>query len=98
MLAAPAAALSPAEHLDRFDANGDGRVDRAEFQAYLIAGFDARDRNRNGILDIDEQPAGHARKPLPRQQQWQAYGEQFERQDVDGDGHLDLFELLAPPR
>jgi hypothetical protein len=99
LLAAPAAGYgSPGAFFDAFDLDGDGRVDRAEFLAYMIRGFDRLDANRNGVLDLDEQPPGHHRRPISREQQLQAFADAFHRQDVDGDGYLDVGELSAPPR
>jgi hypothetical protein len=80
------------------DGNGDGRVDMAEFQAYMIRGFDRLDGNGNGVLDIAEQPPGARRRPVTRSEQLRAYAEAFVRQDSNGDGVLDLAELSAPPR
>ncbi len=89
---------SPQAYLDAMDRNGDGRIDVAEFQAWMIRGFDRMDANRNGVLDLDEQPAGRNRRPIPRGEQLQIFKEAFHRQDLNGDGYLNARELSAPPR
>ncbi len=88
---------SPAEYLRQLDSNGDGRIDLREFQFYMSAGFDARDRNSNSVLDIDEQPAGARRRPLSRVTHLRALEAAFHRQDRNRDGYLDARELSAPP-
>lgn len=95
--ALPAAGYdTPLEYLRRIDANGDGRVDLREFQSYLVAGFDARDRNGNHVLDRDEQPGG-GRRAVTRAQHLRALEAAFRRQDRNRDGYLDARELAAPP-
>jgi len=88
---------SPAEYLRLMDANGDGRIDLREFQEYMIVGFDARDRNGNGVLDLDEQPPGSQRRPVSRVAHLRALEAAFRRQDRSRDGYLDARELAAPP-
>ncbi len=96
-LALPVAAYdSPLEYLQRIDSNGDGRVDLREFQSYMVAGFDARDRNGNHVLDRDEQPGG-GRRAVTRAQHLRALEAAFRRQDRNRDGYLDARELAAPP-
>lgn len=41
----------------RADANGDGRVDLAEWNALPTEGFDRADQNRDGVLDASEREA-----------------------------------------
>lgn len=97
-VAGAAAADGRAGYFGGFDRDGNGRVDLAEFQAYMIRGFDRLDANRNGVLDIAEQPPGARRRPVARGEQLRAFAEAFARQDSDGDGGLALAELSAPPR
>ena len=89
-------ARGPGELMQRFDGDGDGRVDEAEYLAYLAIGFAARDADRNGILEGAELPPGA--KPLARADNEARLRRQFARQDANRDGALDARELLAPPR
>lgn len=89
-------ARGPAELLQRFDANGDGRVTEAEYVGYLSLGFQARDADGNGVLEGTELPP--RAKPITRAENEARLRRQFARQDADGDGALSARELLAPPR
>lgn len=89
-------AQAPAELMARFDLDGDGRVDEAEYLAYLMRGFHARDRDGNGVLEGEELPPGA--RPLGAAENEARLRRQFRRQDADGNGWLDARELLAPPR
>jgi hypothetical protein len=88
---------TPDDFLRRIDLDGNGRVDLREFQTYMSAGFDERDSNRNGVLDIAEQPAGARRRPLSRLSHLRALEAAFHRQDRNGDGQLSVVELSSPP-
>ncbi len=88
---------TPADYLRRIDSNADARLDLSEFQSYMSAGFDARDHNRNAVLDLDEQPAGARRRPLSRVTHLRALEAGFRRQDRNRDGYLSASELSAPP-
>ncbi len=96
-VAANAAADARSDYLQQFDISADGRVQLGEFQSYLSQGFDARDVNGNGILDINEQPPGSNRRPLSRTEHLRALEAAFHRQDRNRDGHLNAAELSAPP-
>ncbi len=94
-------AATPADYLARMDADGDGRVSLAEYQAWMTRGFRAMDRNGDGILQDGELPPGMILRPSqPRT--LDAFlanlARAFARLDRDGDGHLDAAELAAPPR
>lgn len=89
-------AAGPRELMQRFDGDGSGGVDEAEYVAYLSVGFHARDADGNGVLESDELPPGA--KPIARAENEARLRRQFARQDVDRDGALDARELLAPPR
>ena len=95
-LASATYAAGPRELMLRFDSDGSGGVDEAEYVAYLSVGFHARDADGNGVLESDELPPGA--KPIARAENEARLRRQFARQDVDRDGALDARELLAPPR
>ena len=95
--AACTAQADPADYHRRLDVSADGRVDLQEFQRYLGAGFEARDANGNGILDIEEQPPGARRRPLSREDHLRAVESAFRRQDRNRDGYLSVSELSQPP-
>ena len=86
-------------YLRLFDANGDGRVSLHEYQAHMMPGFDAMDRNHDGIIERDEQPLGPRRHgALSRKQYLRNLAATFHRQDTNHDGFLSARELAAPPR
>jgi Ca2+-binding EF-hand superfamily protein len=54
---APAQTTLRADWKERFrahDSNGDGRIDRAEFQEWMVDVFFQRDQGRKGYLTIDD--------------------------------------------
>jgi hypothetical protein len=91
----PPAPASPRAYLQRMDANGDGRVDEAEYVAYMSRGFASMDRDGNGVLEGDELPSGARRVTLAQFQQ--SLRAAFHRQDANHDGFLDTAELSRPP-
>ncbi len=95
-----AAARGPtdrAEYLRHFDLDGDARVSLSEYQHYLSRGFDAMDRDGDGILTDDELPVPGV-PPRRLAELLADLAQQFHRLDRDGDGLLDAHELTAPPR
>ncbi|CAN5638849.1 hypothetical protein BH23PSE2_BH23PSE2_12730 [soil metagenome] len=94
---APAQVVASGDYLARMDADGDGRVSLAEYQDWLSYGFDAMDRNRDGVLTPDELPGGRG-TPVTRGEHRARLADAFRRQDRNGDGFLDARELAAPPR
>lgn len=85
--------------LARMDTDGDGRISLAEYQDYMSAGFRSMDRNGDGVLEPDEQPAGPRRHGTLTLAAHRAHlAATFRRQDADHDGYLDARELAAPPR
>ncbi len=85
------------EYLARMDADGDGRVSLAEYQAWMSYAFDGMDRDRDGMLSVDELPGARG-KPITREAHLAQLAARFKRQDADGDGFLSEKELAAPPR
>jgi len=103
LLLAPAArAAHPSTvsaYLRMFDSNGDGKVSLAEYQAHMLHGFRAMDRNHDGIIEPGEQPPGPRRHGAITERQYRHnLAAVFHRQDTDHDGFLDAHELAAPPR
>lgn len=97
--AAPAVAQvrQASDYLARMDADHDGRVSLAEYQDWLGYAFEAMDRNRDGVLQVDELPGGKG-KPVTRAEHRARLAATFARQDADKNGFLDAKELAAPPR
>lgn len=89
-------AQAPGDLMARFDTDSDGRVQQAEYEAYLMLGFRARDVDGNGVLESAELPANAP--PITRAQHAERLKRQFHRQDINADSALDARELLAPPR
>ena len=91
-----------ADYLARMDRDHDGRVSLVEYQDWLSYGFDAMDRNHDGVLSADELPArggqGARARAVTREEHRARLAEAFHRQDRNGNGFLDSRELAAPPR
>ncbi|SEN22628.1 EF hand [Sphingomonas gellani] len=93
----------------RADANGDGIVTRAEFQADVDARFARMDRNGDGVLGPDEGPrwgrgrgaeAGADAQAAPspsmtRDQFRERAMRRFDRLDTNRDGRLEQAEIAA---
>ena len=94
--AAGAQVTRTSEYLEKMDADGDGRVSLAEYQAWMSYAFDGMDRNADGVLSPDELPGGKGRA-LTRDEHLRRLAERFRKQDSSGDGFLDARELAAPP-
>ena len=85
------------DYLSKMDTDGDGKVSLAEYQGWMSYGFDAMDRNRDGVLTSDEQPGGRG-KPVTRSEHRTRLAERFAKQDLNRDGFLSARELAAPPQ
>lgn len=91
----------PAEQLARIDSDGDGRVSRAEYRAWMSRGFRAMDVNGDGVLQPRELPPGTSFRrgqALTLVEHHARIDARFKLQDIDGDGFLDVRELTAPPQ
>lgn len=89
---------TPLAYLALVDADGDGRVDLAEYQAHMGRAFEAMDRDGDGIVAPHEFPPGVTARALPLAVHRERLAARFRAQDVDADGLLDAVELAAPPR
>ena len=87
----------PSDYLARMDTDRDGRIALVEYQDWLCYGFDAMDRNHDGVLSPSEMPGGRG-QPMTRQTQRARLAVAFAQQDRNHDGFLDARELAAPPR
>lgn len=85
------------DYLSKMDADGDGKVSLAEYQDWMSYGFNAMDRNRDGVLTPDEQPGGRG-KPVSRNEHRTRLAERYSKQDLNRDGSLSARELAAPPQ
>jgi len=94
----PKPASRPTSGVMRYDANGDGIVDRAEWNAGQDARFKELDVNADGKLSQDEL---FARTPasgdnvLPTDKQVQRQTAYFQRLDTDKDGFVSKAEFLV---
>ncbi len=87
--AAPADAHRGLRMFDRADANKDGTVTRAEFDAARSARFDGIDTDKDGALEVSELRAW--RRTLPAR----ARDARFKALDADGDGKVGADEFVA---
>ena len=85
------------DYLNRMDTDRDGRVALVEYQDWLSYGFDAMDKNRDGVLSPAELPGGRG-KSVTRIEHRAKLAATFLRQDMNRDGSLSAKELAAPPR
>jgi Ca2+-binding EF-hand superfamily protein len=109
-LAGPVLAQVPApdwrEGFRAHDKNGDGRIDRAEFQEWIVEGFYFRDQGRKGYLveaDLQGSVAPGVFKAMDRKgdgkltlnEYLNALFQDFAAADVNGDGVLTQEEIAA---
>jgi Ca2+-binding EF-hand superfamily protein len=85
------------DYLKLFDSNGDGRVSEAEYLAYMSRGFQAMDRNGDGVIETDELPGGRGKRITLKEYQ-DNLRRQFHKLDRNRDDYLNASELTAPPR
>lgn len=74
----------------RADADGDGRLNQAEFVARRVDRLTAADANRDGSVSADERVAAKAARRAERR------AGAFDRLDADEDGVLSRAEFEAP--
>jgi len=79
----------------QFDANADGRLTRAEFDAAQRTRFNAIDANRDGVATAEEFQAYHAAQGETRRQGM--LKARFDRLDADGNGQISSAEFAARP-
>lgn len=79
--------------LERFDADGDGQVTRAEVEAEQAARFARADTDGDGALSAEELAAAEEARRMDRQAARVA--RMIDRFDTDGDGLLSPGEMTA---
>lgn len=87
--AAPANAHRGLRHFDRIDADKDGKVTRAEFDAARAARFAGIDANKDGALEVSELRAW--RRTWPSRMR----DTRFKALDSDADGKIGADEFVA---
>mgnify|MGYP005845394363 CR=1 FL=1 len=75
---------------ERLDADGDGKVTRAEIDAARAADLATYDANRDGVLSVEEFAELHAARTRDRMVR------HFQFLDADGDGKVTEAEMEAP--
>lgn len=85
----------PSFPFETVDANKDGKVTEAEFNAYRAAESKAIDANADGTLSVEELTAAHLAKLTERATDMAT--KMVERMDTDGDNALSAAELVARP-
>lgn len=87
------------DHLGALDANGDGAVDRTEFESFMQETFTKLDANGDGVLTVKEASAvipadafaaadANGDGKLSGSEFAAAVTEDFRKADLDGDGKL----------
>ena len=89
----------PSSGLMRYDTNGDGVVDRAEWDAGQEARFKQLDTDKDGKLTQDElfgrTPSADRNNVLPTDRQVQRQSSYFRLMDTDRDGFVSKAEFMA---
>jgi hypothetical protein len=88
---------TPAEYLQRMDANDDGRIDEAEYVHYMSQGFLRMDVNGDGVIDANDGPLRPGARPIHLDEFQRNLIHQFHKLDRNKDGYLNAKELSQPP-
>lgn len=93
-------AAAIARFVEQFDRNGDGRVERAEFDAFRLARYAETDENGDGQVDVDEYVLEYAVRhdreiEAARARHIEQTHTRFRSLDADGDGVVDRAEYDA---
>jgi len=88
---------TPAEYLQRMDANGDGRIDETEYVRYMSQGFLRMDVNGDGVIDANDGPMRPGARPIHLDEFQRNLLHQFHKLDRNKDGYLNAKELSQPP-
>lgn len=89
---------TPKEYLQRMDANGDGKVDEAEYVRYMSQGFLRMDINGDGVIDANDGPMRPGARPIHLDEFQRNLIHQFHKLDTNHDGYLNARELAQPPQ
>ena len=89
---------TPKEYLQRMDANGDGKVDEAEYVRYMSQGFLRMDVNGDGVIDANDGPMRPGARPIHLDEFQRNLIHQFHKLDTNHDGTLNARELAQPPQ
>ena len=81
--------------LKKMDANGDGTLSRAEFDAFHLKHFDELDANKDGKITLDEMKTGH--KSMSDKGRGMSKGKSFDEADANHDGALTREETEKIP-
>jgi Ca2+-binding EF-hand superfamily protein len=97
LLAAPAAfaGKDADRHFKMMDADGDGRISRAEHAAGARKMFDQSDANRDGVVTAAEMDAAALARGEKTSRDDKSSAEKIKVIDQDGDGRLSLAEHEA---
>lgn len=86
----------PMLNFDAIDADKDGKITTAEFDAYRTAEFALADTNKDGQVSTDELAAKHVADMTARAAEMAA--KMIERSDENADGQLSAEEMANGPR
>lgn len=83
----------PEAMIEKFDANGDGAITKAEIQEAAAARFAQADTNGDGVLSAEEMTA--AAQARSAKATGDRVAKRIEKLDTNGDGQLSLDEMQA---